>query len=376
MVFVDWINKGKHMKTITLNTNGLLNAVAVANNFMPTNGDFVGKLVLVGNSGKLEVKASDYERTIIFKEIGFVSSDLTDADFASISIDGKKLLTTLRAAKTDEVMIELRVEHIVVKSGRSKIKIETLANTQNIEIVTGNGNSFNIGNKIGQFEQILHSVDTNNPKFELNGVLVQVNNGVFNIVGTDTRRLAAITSETDLENTSIIVPKNGINNIVKLFSGFDVSAEIDDSTLTVYTDGVLFQTKLINGKYPEWQRIVPRSFSQTITIGRVRLTELVKEASLFDQQIKITIKDSIILLEDFEGSTKVEDVFSDENANFKFGVNAKAILDFLSSFSEENVQIGFNGTSLPIMFIANPSYREVIMPIVMIEAEEDAQDAA
>lgn len=364
------------MKTITLNTNGLLNAVAVANNFMPVNGDFVGKLVLVGNSGKLEVKASDYERTIIFKEIGFVSSDLTNADFASISIDGRKLLTTLKAAKTDEALIELHTEHIVVKSGRSKIKIETLANTQNIEIVTGNGNSFNIGNKIGQFEQILHSVDTNNPKFELNGVLVQVNNGVFNIVGTDTRRLAAITSETDLENTSIIVPKNGINNIVKLFSGFDVSAEIDDSTLTVYTDGVLFQTKLINGKYPEWQRIVPVSFSQTMTIGRVRLAELVKEASLFDQQIKITIKDSIILLEDFEGSTKVEDVFSDENTNFKFGVNAKAILDFLSSFSEENVQIGFNGTNLPVMFIANPSYREVIMPIVMIEAEEDAQDAA
>lgn len=368
------------MKTITLNTNGLLNAVAVANNFMPVNGDFVGKLVLVGNSGKLEVKASDYERTIIFKEIGFVSSDLTDADFAPISIDGRKLLTTLKAAKTDEALIELHTEHIVVKSGRSKIKIETLANTQNIEIVTGNGNSFNIGNKIGQFEQILHSVDTNNPKFELNGVLVQVNNGVFNIVGTDTRRLAAITSETDLENTSIIVPKNGINNIVKLFSGFDVSAEIDDSTLTVYTDGVLFQTKLINGKYPEWQRIMPQSFSQTITISRHGLETLVKEASLFDQQIKITIKDSTILLEDFEGATKVEDVFGDANTNIKFGVNAKAILDFLGSFDDDNVQIGFNSANLPVMLIAGPSYREVIMPIVMTDVEEEeetqAQDAA
>lgn len=364
------------MKTITLNTNGLLNAVAVANNFMPANGDFVGKLVLVGNGRKLEVKASDYERTIIFKAIDFVSSDLTDDNFAPISIDGKKLLTTLKAAKTDEVVIELHAEHIIVKSGRSKIKIETLANTQDINIATGNGSSFNISSKIGQFEQILHSVDTNNPKLELNGVLVQVNNGVFNIVGTDTRRLAAITSETDIENTSIIVPKSSINNIVKLFGGFDVSAEIDDSTLNVYTESVLFQTKLINGKYPEWQRIMPQSFSQTLMIGRARLTELVKEASLFEQQIKITIKDSKILLEDFEGSTKVEDVFGDANTNIKFGINAKSILDFLGSFDEEKVQIGFNGANLPVMLIANPSYREVVMPIVMSDAEEESQNAA
>ncbi|MBW6487508.1 hypothetical protein [Sulfurimonas sp.] len=366
------------MKTITVNTNGLLNAVAVANNFMPANGDFVGKLVLVGNSGKLEVKSSDYERAIIFKEIDFVSSDLTDADFAPMSIDGKKLLTTLRAAKTDEAMIELHAEHIIVKSGRSKIKIETLANTQNIEIATGNGSSFNLGSKIGQFEQILHSVDTNNPKFELNGVLVQVNNGVFNIVGTDTRRLAAITSETDIENTSIIVPKSAISNIVKLFAGFDVSAEIDDSILTVYTANVSFQTRLINGKFPEWQRIMPQSFSQTITMGREKLSELVKEASLFDQQIKITIKDSTILLEDFEGATKVEDAFSDENADIMFAVNAKSILDFLGSFDDDNVQIGFNGANLPVMLIASPSYREVVMPIIMADTKEEEviEDAA
>lgn len=364
------------MKTITSNTNGLLNAVAVANNFMPVNGDFVGKLVLVGNGGKMEVKASDYERTIIFKEISFASSDLTDVDFAPMSIDGKKLLTTLKASKTDEVEIELYDEYIIVKSGRSKIKIETLADTQNIKIATGKGSGFNIGNKIGQFEKILHAVDSNNPKYELNGVLIQVNNGIFNIVGTDTRRLAVITSETDIKDTSIIVPKNAINNIVKLFNGLNVSAEIGDSTLTVHNDGILFQTKLINGKYPEWTRIMPQSFSQTIMIERARLAELVKEASLFDQQIKIKIKNSLILLEDFEGSTKVEETFNNANADIKFGINAKLILDFLASFDEENVQIGFNGSNLPIMLIANPSHREVAMPIVMANTEENDEENA
>lgn len=366
------------MKTLTINTNGLLNAVAVASSFTPRDGEFIGKLVMVGTDGKLQVKASDYIQTVIFKDISFVSSDLTDADFKALSIDGKKLLTVLKAAKTEEVQIEINNDDITVKSGRSRVKIETLVNTQEIEIKSGNGHSFDFSSQIGSFEQILHSVDSNNPRPELNGVLLQVKGGVFSVVGTDTRRLACITSQTDLADTpQVIVPKSGIQTFIKLFNGFDVYAELTDVTLSAHTESVSYQTKLINGKYPEWQRIVPQSFSQSLVIERMRLMELAKEASLFEQQIVISIKNGKILLEDFNGSTKVEDVYGDENIHIKFAINAKSIIDFLASYDEDNVQIGFNGTNLPVMLIASPNYKEVCMPIVMAEeVEDDARAAA
>lgn len=364
------------MKTLTINTNGLLNAVAVASSFTPRDGEFIGKLVMVGTDGKLQVKASDYIQTVIFKDISFVSSDLTDADFKPLSIDGKKLLTVLKAAKTAEVQIDINNDDITVKSGRSRVKIETLVNTQEIEIKSGNGHSFDFSSQLGSFEQILHSVDSNNPRPELSGVLLQVKGGVFNVVGTDTKRLACITSQTDLADTQVIVPKSGIQTIIKLFNGFDVSVELTEVTLSAHTNSVSYQTKLINGKYPEWQRIVPRSFSQSLVIERMRLLELVKEASLFETQIIISIKNGKILLEDFNGSTKVEDVYGDENINIKFAINAKSIIDFLTSYDEDNVQIGYNGSNLPVMLIASPSYKEVCMPIVMAEEVEDDTRAA
>jgi DNA polymerase III subunit beta len=373
-------NKEIIMKTITLNTAGLLNSVAVANTFMPKEGDFVGKIVLVGTNGKLEVKATDMIQTVIFKDISFVSSDLTDDNFSAFSVDGKKFLTVLKAAKTDEVQVELQPEQIMVKSGRSKVKIEIMANTQSIEIST-NGNSFDFSNQIGQMEQVLHAIGSNEAKFELNGALLQVKNGVFNIVGTDTKRLASITTETDLSDTEVIVPKQGIQTIVKLFKGFNISAEIDDVNLSVHTTSVSYSTRLINGKYPDWKRIVPQSLIQTITISRFGLETMIKEASIFDSSITIRIQNGVIKITDFEGNTEVVDSFTDKNANVVFAVDSKYILEFLASFNEDNVQIGFNGSNLPIMLIANPSYKEITMPIVMQEKEEisdveDFQNAA
>lgn len=361
------------MKTITTNTGALLNSVAVANTFMPKEGDFLGKMVMVGNDGKLQVKASDLVQTIIYKNIDFVSSDLTDSDFKAFSIDGKRLLTTLKAAKTDEVSIEIHAEHIVIKSGRSKVKIETMANTQTIEIQSGNGSSFDFSSQIGGFEQILHAVDTNNPKFELNGAFLQIKNGVFCIVSTDAKRLAVVTTETTLNDKEVIIPKSGIQTIVKLFKGFNISAEIESTNLSVHTDGISFSTKLINGKFPEWQRIVPQTLTQRITVDRYRLSELLKEASLFDSSVSITIRNGEITIKDFEGNTEVVDTVSDTNANIVFGINSRVLLDFLASYNEDNVQIGFNGPNLPIMLIANPNYKEVAMPLVM-QAETGVQD--
>lgn len=366
------------MKTITVNTNGLLNAVAVANTFMPKDGDYTGKLVMVGNDGKLEVKASDIVQTVIFKEIDFISSDLTDADFNAFSIDGKKLLTVLKAAKTDEVIIELHTDLVYIKSARSKVKIETMANTQDIVIATGKGTSFDISSQIGSLEQILHAVDTNNPKFELNGVLLQVENSLFNIVGTTGHRLAVISTETSLSNTNVIVPKDGIHTIVKLFNGFNISAELDDTSLSVHTDTVSYETKLVNGQFPQWQRIVPQEIQQTITLDRYGFSVLLKEAALFDDSLTIRIKNGEILIKDFEGNTEIVDTISDTEANIVFSIKAKILLDFLTSFDEDNVEIGFNGSNLPIVLTANPNYKEIAMPIVMqeeVEVEEN-QNAA
>ncbi len=150
--------------------------------------------------------------------------------------------------------------------------------------------------------------------------------------------------------------------------------------MSVHTDSVSYSTKLINGKFPEWRRIVPQSLIQTVTISRYGLETMIKEASIFDSSITIRLQNGVIKITDFGGNTEVEDTFSDANANIVFAIDSKYILDFLASNTEDNVQIGFNAANLPIMLIANHSFKEIVMPIAMQEDEavdsEEVQNAA
>lgn len=363
------------MKTLTINTSALRNSVAVANTFTQKEGDFMGMITLVGTDGKLEVKSSDFVQAVIFKNIDFVSSDLTDTNFAAFSVDGKKLTTVLKTAKTDEVQIELHSEKIVIKSGRSKVKIDTLANTQVIEIVQ-DGDSFDFSNEIGKMEQILHAVDSNNPNYALNGVLLQVKDGVFNMIGTDTKRMAIATSETTLSDIDVVVPKDAVSTISKLFKGFNIEAHIGEVYLTVDTETVCYQTKLINSAFPQWQRIVPQSAEQTITINRTGLKVLIEEAAIFESKVKIKINKDGIVVKDLDGNTEATDTFTVDNADMLFAVDSKAILDFLNSFDEDNVDIAYNGANMPFMLTANSEYKEILMPVVLSDDEDSEEETS
>jgi DNA polymerase-3 subunit beta len=363
------------MQTLTINTSVLRNSVSVANTFTQSEGDFIGMITLVGTDGKLEVKSSDFVQTVIFKNIDFVSSDLTNTSFNAFSVDGKKLTTVLKAAKTDEVQIELYSEKIVIKSGRSKVKIDTLANTQEIEIVK-DGESFDFSSQIGKMDQILHAVAHDGPNYALLGVLLQAKDGLLNIVGTDTKRMAIASSETKLNDLDVIVPKDAVSTISKLFKGFNIEAYIGESYLTVDTETVCYQTKLINTLYPEWQRIVPKSAEQTITINRRGLKTLIEEASIFESKVKIRINEKGIVVQDMDGNTEVTDTLAVDNADMYFAVDSKAVIDFLNSFDEDNVVIAYNGANMPFVLTANSEYKEIVMPIVISDEETHKEETS
>ena len=87
------------------------------------------------------------------------------------------------------------------------------------------------------------------------------------------------------------------------------------------------------------------------------------------------------MIKDFDGNTEVEDTVSDSNIDMNFHVNAKNILDFISSYSDDEITIGFNHSNLPFVLIADASYKEIVMPIIIqdekvVEQGEDNAKAA
>lgn len=367
----------KAIKVITVNPSFLADRVATASNFTIKDGAFASQVVLSGEEGKMTVKASNYMQTIIYKGLDFISSDLTDQNFKEIAVNAKTLSTVLKAQSGQEIQIGIFEDHIIVKGKRSKIKVDTFNEVQEISIGSKEHKLSLKRKDIELMEKMLHATDENNIKAEMNGVLMQTNDGILNMVGTDTKRLAVASIPTELEGIDIIVPKEAIKMISKLFDYQEPDVELDTTSLKVSNTEVTYETKLINGKFPQWQRIIPKDHSVKITMDRRDLLNLVKEASLLDDELKIVIKENKIKISDLSGHTTVEDECK-SGEDIGFGISAKIMIDFLNSFKETEVTIGFNDQNLPLSFIVDENYEEVAMPIVLpdVAVEEGYENAA
>ena len=353
--------------TITVNTDTFTQAVAIANTFTSRDGAFAGQIVIHGVNGELQVKASDMMQTAISKGISFVSSDLTDTNFAPFGIDGKKLFTALKSYRDENVLVELNDGSISLKSGRSKIKLDTVADVQNIAISQGDDNTRNISPYMDGLESILHAIDTNNPKYELNGASLQTKDGVFSIAATDTKRLSAYEVKTDLTDFEAILPREGVQALTKLFKGLDISIEVDETYLSVFSEKLVYQTKLINGKFPEWQRIVPQSAEQKVSLNKKEFLSLLQEVSIYENEIAMKIANGKIILRDSSKKTEVIDDMPTSGASITVGINSKYVMEFLNSSFSEEVELHFNAHNLPIVLVADETHKDVVMPITDLD---------
>jgi len=366
---------------ITTNTNNLTSAVTVANSYVAKIGDYAGKIVIEGLKGKILVKVTDNAQTVILKDLQFVSDDLTLDGFTAFSIDAKKFLTVLKAAKTQEIILETKNDELIVKAGRSKVKVKIVHQVQEI-VIPKSENYLDINEEfVSNLKKVFHSISNDNPKFELNGVLVQIKNNKLNLVATDTKKLSVITTNSNNNEIEILIPKEACKSIISLFGNSNVIAEYDDTYITVKTNTVVYSSRLINGKFPDWQRIVPKDYAQYFTIARKKLLELVKEASIFEKNISINISNGKIILKDNDDNTEVIEVCNDDSVNINFNIDANIVIDFLTSFDLENVKICFNEANLPIILEADESYKEICMPIIVnniqkVEEVDEEQVAA
>lgn len=365
------------MKKITTNKKTLLSAVVIANKYSSADGDFARSITLKGIDLMMSISSTDMVQSIVCKNIPFTTNDISDFEFKELSLDGKKLLTALKVVKGNDVTIEIKKGHILIKSDKNTAKIETFSNAQPIK-VSNEGESIKLGSGISNMQKLIHSIDSNNPKFELNGLLFEVKEGTMNMVSTDTRRLAVVSESTKIkENISLILPKQAIQTMSEIFTGVETEIVANKTNISICSDFVDYSSKLISGKFPDYKRILPASFSQNVVLDIFALKEVSKEASIFESDIIISIKDQMISATDTSGNTEV---FTEINKNIgadiniRFAVNANYILDVVSVCGEKEIELCFNDSNIPFI-LKGGNFKEVIMPIVLSD-DENSEIAA
>lgn len=311
------------------------------------------------------IKATDGEIGLIVN-----SNNMIIEQEGTFTANGKKFLEIIRILKNEEISLELFENNLNIEQDKSKFKLPTF-NPQNYPSFPIVDNKSEIVldsiNLIKGLKKISSAIDNNNPKFELNGALLDIKNNLTKLVGTDTRRLSIASIPTQNQNEfSLIIPKKAILEIQKLFMD-QINIYYDDTNLVIQNQNYYFFSRLINGKYPDYARIIPKDTKLNITLPKKEMLDAIKMITSISQKIKIlfnaeSITFKSLTADNIEAKTELP-IHTGLNESFELNVNSRYLLDFISQVEENDFQILLNESTLPFV-LKDKEFITVIMPII------------
>jgi len=310
------------------------------------------------------IKATDGEIGLIIN-----SNNIIIEEEGSFTANGKNLLDYIRMLN-DEITLEIVENDLIIRQNRTKYKLPTFnpSNFPTFPIIDDKPQiSLDSINLIQGFKKISSAIDNNNPKFELNGALLDIKESTTNLVGTDTRRLAIATMESQNSfEFSLIIPKKAILEIQKLFMN-QINIYYDDTNLIIQNESYYFFTRLINGNYPDYQRIIPNESKISIKLPKKEMIESIKKVTPVSQEIKLTFLENEIV---FEALTADNKEAKDQlvlntgiTSEFALNVNSRYLLDFIAQVEENEFELLLNEPTLPFV-LKDKNFITVIMPII------------
>ena len=342
----------------------LINAQAFLERKDPTN--ITSHIYLDSTNEDVIIRATDSEIGLEVK-----SNQFEIIEPGIFTANGKKLLDIVRTLKDDVIEFETVDGNLIIKQKKTKFKLPTFSYEEYPTFPKVDDKaqiSLDSMQLIKSLKKITPAIDINNPKYELNGALLDIKKDKTFFVGTDTRRLAIV----ELDNSSeqeldLIIPKKAIIEIQKLFLD-KIDIYYDENSIIIKNDQFFLYSRLINGKFPDYARIVPQSTKYNLEIPKKEILEAMKVINIISPEIKITFEKNLVVLESLnsdiqEAKTSIETPINIDSS-YTLAVNSKFLFDFISQIDEDKFEIGLNEPSLPFI-VKSENFLTVIMPILL-----------
>jgi DNA polymerase-3 subunit beta len=269
------------------------------------------------------------------------------------------------------VTIEAKGNDLHITQSRSKFKLSLFSDGE-FPSFPKMDNSIELAidsmQMINAFREITPSIDLNNPKHELNGASIIIKKDGIDFASTDSRRLSVVNMPCENDNEmTIIMPRKAIIEIQKLFFE-DIKIHSDGIFLVIESDNFIFFTKLVSGKFPQYERIIPSEINHVVKINKLMMISAIKQVNILSNDIKLTISNGIMAFSavdilNNDASTDIE-IESNYDGKIDIGVNSKYILDFLGVIYDNEFTLGFNEENLPFV-MESGDLKTIVMPIVM-----------
>jgi DNA polymerase-3 subunit beta len=289
-----------------------------------------------------------------------------DAKPSRLTVPGRKLMDICKALPSNAV-IELSKEkdQVVVHSGRSRFTLSTLP-ADDFPSVDQPETSIQFEIKSSDLQAILQhcafSMAQQDVRYYLNGLLLEVSINYIRAVATDGHRLAASTlSGLDIntqEKSQVIIPRKGVIELMRLLGSQEepIKIEISENHIRAQGKSYKFTSKLIDGRFPDYERVIPKQTAHETSLDRQNFKETLSRVAILCNEkfrgLRFEFRQNMlrILANNPEQEAAEEEMLIDytgEDADI--GLNVSYLLDVLNALSGEVITLNFTDGSSSLM---------------------------
>jgi len=234
-------------------------------------------------------------------------------------------------------------------------------------------------------ERTIYSVSNDETRYHLNGVYFEKKNAggkvSFRMVATDGHRLSLVDreiagkfQESAIPNNGVIIPRKGLTEIKKIIDSVDGTVEMafEGSQLIIKNGTTVLMVRLIEGKYPNYQQLIPQKMKRSALIDRETFLGSIRRVSLLSNHKSkgVTISLSKGKMEISSNNPELGDAKEEIDVDYsgedmKIGFNARYILDILNSFEDPSLDLELDGQLSPGLIRPenDKNYTCVVMPM-------------
>jgi len=335
----------------------------------------LGNILISASEGWLELTATDLEVQLRTRAAAEVSEDF------DLTLPARKLMDICKALPEGaKIALEVSGERAVLRSGRSRFTLGVLpaADFPAIDPGTANIRITTDANRLrGLIEKTQFAMAQQDVRYYLNGMLLDIDAQRMRAVATDGHRLAMSDSQWEgstKEKVQVILPRKAVLELSRLLAGEELAVVIDVSSNHVCFEvgDSLFMTKVIDGRFPDYERVLPSGADKAMTVGREAFRDALVRASILSNEkyrgIRFSLAPGLLELEahnpeqeEAEESLEVEY----DGEELVIGFNVGYLLDVLAVVDREEVvlELKDGGSSCLIRGEGDLESRYVVMPM-------------
>ncbi|HWR80885.1 MAG TPA: DNA polymerase III subunit beta [Pseudomonas sp.] len=336
----------------------------------------LSNVLLVVEGQHLSLTGTDLEVELI----GRVALE-DKAEPGEITVPARKLMDICKSLPAD-ALIDIRLEEqkVLIKAGRSRFTLSTLPAN---DFPTSEEGQASLVINLPQtkvrrlIERTSFAMAQQDVRYYLNGMLLEVGANVLRAVATDGHRLAMCSLSAPIEQQEkhqIIVPRKGILELARLLTDQDaeVAIVLGQHHIRATTSEFTFTSKLVDGKFPDYERVLPKGGDKLVVADRQTLREAFTRTAILSNEkyrgIRLQLESGLLKIQanNPEQEEAEEEVAVDyAGGNLEIGFNVSYLLDVMSVMVTDKVRLilSDSNSSALVQEFDNDESAYVVMPM-------------